>query len=42
MGNVRLNLSATLVPTNAFSFRRITRDRRGDRDFEILVSNPAR
>lgn len=41
MGNVRLNLSATLVPTNAFSFRRITRDRRkGTATLEILVSNP--
>jgi hypothetical protein len=41
MGNVRLNLSATLVPTNAFSVRRITRDRRkGTATLEILVSNP--
>jgi hypothetical protein len=41
MGNVRLNLSATLVPTNAFSFLRITRDRRkGTATLEILVSNP--
>jgi hypothetical protein len=41
MDNVRLNLSATLVPTNAFSFGRITRDRRkGSAALEILVSNP--
>jgi hypothetical protein len=41
MGNVRLNLSATLVPTNVFSFGRITRDRRkGSAALEILVSNP--
>jgi hypothetical protein len=41
MGNVRLNLSATLVPTNSFSFGRITRDRRkGTATLEILVSNP--
>lgn len=41
MDNVRLNLSATLVPTNAFSLGRITRDRRkGSATLEILVSNP--
>jgi hypothetical protein len=41
MDNVRLNLSAILVPTNAFSFRRVTRDRRmGTATLEILVSNP--
>lgn len=41
MTNVRLNLSATLVPTNAFSIGRITRDRRkGTATLEILVSNP--
>jgi hypothetical protein len=37
----RLNLSATLVPTNAFSVGRITRDRhKGTATLEILVSNP--
>lgn len=37
----RLNLSATLVPTNSFSFGRITRDRRkGSATLEVLVSNP--
>jgi hypothetical protein len=41
MGNVRLNLSVTLVPTNAFSVGRITRDRhKGTATLEILVSNP--
>jgi hypothetical protein len=41
MDNVRLNLSATLVPTNAFGFGAVTRDRRkGTATLEVLVSNP--
>jgi hypothetical protein len=41
MDNVRLNLSATLVPTNVFSFGRIRRDRRkGSAVLEVVVSNP--
>ncbi len=41
LNDQRLNLSAILQPTNAFSFARVTRDRsRGTATVEIEVSNP--
>jgi hypothetical protein len=39
--NSRLNLSAVLIPSNAFSFGAVTRDRRkGTATVEVNVSNP--